>query len=140
MPLGPDEAAAVIAARGGDVETIIAKLKALVKLTDDNNFLIVSVGNYFVQFIAAAGYEGLSFEAVSNEFLDKNERIDEASIAKLLAFDFNKPDGDVANYALDFTIENDDDYAYLAALAIAVLTDVYNISSDRELEYESGGG
>jgi hypothetical protein len=89
----------VIAARGGDVETIISKLKALTKSVDDDDPLIVSVGNYFVQLITAAGLRGTLSRGREEEFLDTNDRIDETSIAKLLALHFNEPDGDVPNCA-----------------------------------------
>jgi len=136
MALGQEEAAAIIAGHSEEVEEIAGQLKTVMSGDNQDAYLIVSIGDFYLQFLRS-GSKILIVEAVANEFLPATRRLDAAGIAKLADLGFEPP-SDSPNFSMEFEPKDENDYAYLGTLALAALHDVYDCPHDESPAYELG--
>lgn len=115
---------------------IESALRRITSEGGDGNFVIVSTGGYYVQFAGEPGVAQVHMEAVGNDFLDGDALLDTEQERALsdLGFSIDPP----GNWTLE-TASNPDSIRELAALAVAVLRDIYGASTvDIELTIELG--
>jgi hypothetical protein len=128
------------AAVGTETARVSEALQSLTHEGGEGNFLILHadrVRNYYVQVAGERDGDWLHAEAVSNAFLAESDRLTEAQMATLVSRGWHPPGAaDSPHYSIAWGLENDDDFPALAEVLLAVLTDVYGWSPDRELEIE----
>jgi hypothetical protein len=113
----------------------------------DGQYLIVSIRgtNRFVQFAGEEAH-GMLAEAVSNHYLPRGERLDDAAHHRLLQLGWWAPThepeesgprawGGSPNYFL--RMERPVDHGMLASLAVGALVSVYGAKDLRQLEYKA---
>lgn len=95
----------------------------LASLREHPGFLIVQIGDYYVQFRDADEPGILDFEAVSNEYLPEQSRLSENQIQRIfgLGFAFDDPAG---NFHQDIPATEADCLA-AAELSAQILYDIY---------------
>jgi hypothetical protein len=116
---------------------------------EEDEWLVLSLKrrNRFVQFMNQGG-AGFRVEAVSDYFLNDDDRLSEADRALLLEMGWSpptnlpdefghKPDGS-PNYFLD--LANPVPLYDLTALAVNTLNDVHGATHPNSLEYSTGSG
>src|SRR5690242_8750206 len=100
---------------------------ALRKLTTDggdDNFVIVSCGDLYVQFAGSRGSKELYCEAVSNEYLSKDQQLSPDRIDRLEKLGFDLDDNS-SQYSRKFRIADDSEVRELARTTLNILADVY---------------
>jgi hypothetical protein len=98
-------------------------------------FLIVSSGDYYVQFLNEK--DRLHFEAVSNNFLPESLQLSEVKQQQLRSLGFDAPSKDIKNYSRIYPLESVLGQLHaLASLAVRVLAEVYDVSKQAKLELE----
>jgi hypothetical protein len=115
---------------------IEAALRRITTEGGDGNFVIVTTGGYYVQFAGEPGASEIHMEAVGNAYLDGDAMLspDQERALSELGFATDPP----SNWTLDSPV-NPDSLRELAALAVAILRDVYGASSvEIELTIELG--
>ena len=136
MALDEAEALAILEGRPQDVAAITAQLKELIPMGEDG-FLIVQAGDYYVQFMVLKGARNLIVDAVSNNYLPAKKQLGAEAGAALVGFGFESPKIDADNFTMPYVLTGgDDNFSYLAVLALAVLYDVYHVSEDAPLSFE----
>ena len=111
---------------------------ALHKLTTeggDNNFVIVSCGDFYVQFASSRGSQELYCEAVSNEYLSKDKRLAPDRIDRLEQLGFDLDDSS-SQYSRQFKISGESEVHELARTALNILADVYGCRRDSQVKLE----
>ena len=118
------------------VESQIADaLRRLTSDGGDNNFVIVSCGDFYVQFAGARGSRQLYCEAVSNEYLAQDQALVPEKIDRLeqLGFDL---DAGSNQYSRQFKIPGESEIRELAVTTLRILADVYGCRRDSEVHLE----
>jgi hypothetical protein len=110
-------------------------LRQLVMGNQQGGFSIFSVGNYYVQFLKNQSKSILYCEAVSNNYLPRKLHLTAESVQRLLSFGFQKPDDRRSNYHKVFDLEEAKrSLSSIAALAVRVMGEVYNVGVDVKLD------
>ena len=102
-----------------------------------NRFLIVSVGEVYVQFANYDDGEDILFEAVSNKFL-KEKKLSASQMQDLLSVGFTQPDKDNPNFYMYCDLNTKNAVKDLVALAVVILFDIYGLPEDSMLSFEHG--
>lgn len=138
VPTLPENVSDILAAHDADMDAIVEQLRQVVAKPGDTTFLIVAVGDVYIQYIAGAGSKRLSVEAVSSENLPKELQLGAEAIAVLHALGFSDPDAAIegANFEMDRDAINDADIESLAVIAIVAIYAAYGCPADAKLEYE----
>lgn len=105
-------------------------LNGLEKLRDQPGFLIVQIGDYYVQFRDADEPGILDFEAVSNEYLPEPSRLSEDQTQHILSLGFNL-DHPAGNFYQQIAATETDCFK-AAETSVEVFYDVY-LSSEETL-------
>ena len=130
----------LLAARSSDVARLTKELEDMMRRQaadpNDNCFLIVNAGVPFVQFVSGSADKNVSFEAVANEFLPPERRLDQERIAALVALGFEPPEEAGVNFLMYRDLVEDGDFADVAAMSILVLFEIYGTPLDEPLTYE----
>lgn len=111
---------------------------ALRKLTTDGgdgNFVIVSCGDLYVQFAGSRGSKELYCEAVSNEYLSKDQQLSPDRIDRLEKLGFDLDDNS-SQYSRKFRIADDSEVRELARTTLNILADVYGCRRDSDINLE----
>ena len=74
-----------------DEEPLVHNLSQLITEGGDGNFLIVSVGNVYIQFAGSRGATSVDCEAVSNQFLPEELQLTEHALSQLRGLGFEVP-------------------------------------------------
>ena len=136
MAIGEAEATAIIERHPQEIAQILEQFKVLMKIGEDG-FLIVQAGDYYVQFMVLKGARNLIVDAVSNNYLPAKKQLGAEAGAALVGFGFESPKIDADNFTMPYVLTGgDDNFSYLAVLALAVLYDVYHVSEDAPLSFE----
>lgn len=109
-------------------------LEALNQLVNSpgSSFLIISSGDYYVQFILE-GAE-VHCEAVSNHYLDSKSQIAKRAVDRLVELGFNQPQGELQNFSRKYSLaEVASAPERIAAMAVQVMAEVYDVSRNAEL-------
>ena len=111
---------------------------ALRKLTIDggaDNFVIISCGDLYVQFAGSRGSKELYCEAVSNEYLSKDDQLSPDRIDRLEQLGFDLDDSS-SQYSRKFRIADDSEVRELARTTLNILADVYGCRRDSDINLE----
>jgi hypothetical protein len=135
--MGIDAALALAIAerRPQDVAKIADQLKQITAKARGDRFLIVSVGDVFVQFLALEGPDSLVVEAISNAYLPAGQQLGQAGIDALQGLGFERPLEVNFNFSMDYAVKSDADLDLAAVIALAAL-DVYHCPEDAALSFE----
>ncbi len=117
-------------------QPLAQNLQRLLREGGDNNFLIVSCGEAYVQFTASPGASEIYCETVSNEYLPRARQLSNENIAQLKQLTFAPPDGDIVNFSAYFAVRDDAALHRLADLALHVLTTIYGCNDLPSMKYE----
>ncbi len=101
-------------------------------------FLVISIGEVYVQLADFPGTEGILFEAVSNKELPKEYKLNRAQTDELLASGFHAPDKYSDNYYVDCVLETPEDVQDIAMIAFQVLYGIHGFSIDVPPSFEYG--
>jgi len=118
-----------------DEEQLVHNLRRLIKEGGESNFLIVSVGEVYVQFAASRGDKEMYCEAVSNEFLPPELQLAEDKIVQLQGLDFEEP-GASPNFSRTFDVAEETALRELAHLTHHILSNVYGCAAQSKLQFE----
>lgn len=104
---------------------IEAALRRITSEGGDGNFVIVTAGEYYVQFAGEPGADEVHMEAVGNEYLEGDLALDEEQERALteMGFTVESP----GNWTMDLPVDPDN-LRELAATAVAVLRDIYGVN------------
>jgi len=132
--------ASLLTARSPDVARLTKELEDLMRRQaenpDGNCYLIVNAGDPYVQFVSDPEGKNVSFEAIANEFLPPERRLDQERIAALVALGFEPPEATGVNFLTYRDLVEDGDFADVAAMSILVLFEIYGTPLDEPLTYE----
>lgn len=127
---------------GDNEDTLVYNLRRLLTEGGTGNYLVVSVGEVYVQFAASRGEQQIYCEAVSNQFLPPSMRLNEDRISQMRSLGFEIGRGS-PNFSRTFYIVDSQELREIARTGLSVLSDVYGIPSSSmiqfELNLESGG-
>ena len=119
---------------GAYEERLVNDLRKILKAGKESTFLVVSAGDVYMQFLAMPGREEIYCEAVSNEFLPGKSRLSDSAVKQLREFGFAEPSGS-PNFARVFVLAGDKDLTALARLTFLILSDIYGVAPDAELQF-----
>lgn len=126
---------AVIERHPQEIAQILEQFKGLMKIGKDG-FLIVQADDYYVQFYVLEGAKSFAVEVVSNFFLDAKKQYGAQAVAALLGFGFAPPEKG-SNFTMTYALTGgDEDFSYLAVLALAVLYDICHVPEKTPLSFE----
>jgi len=110
---------------------IAAALQRITREGGDGNFLIVSAGDYYVQFYGEPGERTIGCEAVSNTYLSgKRElRLDQINELKGRGFVLD------GNFSRQYNLDEVDEYQ-LAQMTVGILQRVYGVPADTLVQIE----
>ncbi len=110
---------------------IAAVLQRMTREGGDGNFVIVSAGDYYVQFYGQPGDRTVGCEAVSNAYLSgKRElRLDQINELKRRGFVLD------GNFLREFNLDDSDEYQ-LAQMTVELLQRVYEVAADAMVRVE----
>jgi hypothetical protein len=135
--MGIDVAVALAIAerRPQDVAKIAGQLKQITAKARGDRFLIVSVGDVFVQFLALEGPDALVIEAISNAYLPAGKQLGQAETDALQGLGFELPLEENFNFSMDYAVKSDADLDLAAVIALAAL-EIYRCPEDAPLSFE----
>jgi len=122
-------------------EAIVAALHELVRdRIGAGTFVILEAGSrpYYVQF----AYEGgrLHCEAVSNEYLDAGEQLDDEQMRVLENLGWRPPEHEGQNWFRTFRPESEAEFAEIVALARRAFVEVYRLPADAPVALTTSWG
>ncbi len=117
-------------------ERLVRKsLENIVKNGADGSFLIISSGDFYVQFLHARASHELVCEAVSDTFLPEKLRLSSEDKSRLLKLEFKEPN-EIPNYHQVFKLGNSNELLpNISALVVKVFSDVYHLSKNSKLDF-----
>lgn len=121
--------------QNNDEEQLIHNLRRLITEGGESNFLIVSVGDVYVQFAASHGDKEVYCEAVSNEFLPHGLQLTEDKVSQLRELGFEEP-GASPNFSRTFDVAEEAGLRELAQLTRYILSNVYGCAAQSRLRFE----
>ncbi len=83
---------------------------------------------YYVQIAASKGETWMHLEAVSNEYLDPNRRLDDRQTQMLVRLGWNRPGGDLKNFSQDKQAATEQQRQDIMAMIIATFEEAYRVS------------
>jgi hypothetical protein len=116
-------------------DELVRNLSRLLTEGDSENYLIVSVGDVYLQFAASPGDNEIYCEAVSDKNFPPELQLTEQKVAQLNKLGFQET-GHVPNYSRSFQISNEQNLTELARLTRLVLSDVYGSPPEAELRFD----
>jgi len=115
-------------------DEIAAGLRKLASEGGSNNFLIVSSGDFYIQFAAEHGAREVWCEAVSNSYLPAARKLSLEKINELKRRGFAI--SDTENFSRKFPLAGEEDARKLAGMAVEILERAYGCSSDSPVKIE----
>ena len=144
-----------------DEEPLVHNLSRLITEGGDGNFLIVSVGEVYIQFAGSRGATSVDCEAVSNQFLPAELQLGEGRLSELQALGFEVPvevSAEVPvqpkpswrnlwgllavttppppNYSRTFDAADEPAVREIARTTLSILSDVYGCPTQSPIKYE----
>lgn len=119
-----------------DAEAAIGR--DLQRLTTDGgsgNFMIVSVGDTYIQFAGSRGSSQINCEAVGNDYLDRQHRVPPEKIDELEKLHFDLQD-EPANFVREFAVATEEQTREIARLALDILERIYGCARTSAVNIE----
>lgn len=116
-------------------DELVRNLSRLLTEGGNENFLIVSAGDVYLQFAASPGNKEVYCEAVSNENLPADLHLTVQKVMALNQLGFEDT-GDLPNFSRNFDVSGEQDILELARLARSVLSDIYGCPAETKLKFE----
>jgi type III secretion system-like peptide-binding chaperone len=110
-------------------------LQELTAAGGDSNFMIISAGDFYVQFSGSRGSSQVHGEAVSNDYLKSKHRLPPEKIDELEKLHFDLVDSP-GNFTRDFEVANSDQASDVARLALDILEKIYGCPRTSPIEIE----
>jgi type III secretion system-like peptide-binding chaperone len=107
----------------------------LVTEGDSSNFLIVSIGDAYVQFSAGKGDKDVYCEAVSNSYLPPTRLLTFEKASRIRAMGFEEP-SDGGNFSRTSDLSTREAAYELAKATCRIFSEVYDCSADSTFKYE----
>ena len=120
----------------GAEQEIAANLWSLTNEGGPGSFLVVSSGEVYIQFAGNVGNQRLRCEAISNQYLSDKLQVSPQAMDKLKALGFALSGDPIETYSRTYDLPTDDYAAGLAQLTLRILTEVYGVSPNAEVEIE----
>ncbi len=114
---------------------LIENFRRLLSDGGDDNFLIVSCGDTYIQFAAERGDTQIYCEAVSNAYLPRKQQLSDDKIAELQRLGFSPPD-ESDNFSCIFTIADESAVRRIASLTLHMLANVYGCAESAALDFQ----
>lgn len=116
-------------------EQLKTNLHRLITEGSEDSFLIVSVGDIYVQFVPPSEEKEIYCEAVSNEFLPRRMKLDEKRTSRLKELGFEEP-GESPNYSRYFDISNDNALQEAIQTILSIFANVYGCPANSNFKFE----
>ena len=114
---------------------LLTRLRQLVTSDQDGGFLILSVGDYYVQFLKDSAKSTLYCEAISDTYLPPKLRLAPESVRRFLSFGFERPDAICPNYHISFDLNEAERFlSSMASLVVKVMAEVYDVGQNAKLD------
>jgi hypothetical protein len=118
---------------------VLDSLIRLIQDGGDSSFLIIAVGDYYVQFLLLPGASMLLCEVISNSYLPETSKLSNEDINNIIGMGFSKPEDDQSNFSRDYTLDKELSFLpEVATLVIKVFSDVYKVSKNSKYEITLG--
>jgi hypothetical protein len=120
-----------------NIQLIAHTLKRIQEEGGDSNFVIFiadSTANYYVQAAGQNGDPNLYLEAVHNDYIDVNYKLDAGALTKLEALGWVDPAPDNGNFYKDWQANSDEARLKIAQDVVRTFIEVYGFDSDQELD------
>lgn len=111
-------------------------LKRLITEGQTLNYLVVSVGDVYVQLAGSRGEHSLYWEAVSNEFLPEELQLRQEAISQLKELGFQEPGPGRFNFHRTCDVSDEEALAEVAQEILSVLSGVYRCPAGSEIELD----
>jgi hypothetical protein len=100
------------------------------------NFMVVSVGEVYVQFAGSPGNPQVQCEAISNEYLPTKFKIKKPAIAKLKEFGFVLGGDEFKNFSRAYDVTTEEQARELSETTVRILEEVYGVAKDDDVQIE----
>ena len=100
------------------------------------NFMVVSVGEVYVQFAGSPGNPQVQCESISNEYLPTKFKIKKPAIAKLKSLGFVLGGDEFKNFSRTYDVTTEEQARELAETTTRILQEVYCIAKDAAVQIE----
>ena len=117
-------------------EEIYSGLLDLTREGGPGNFMVVSVGDIYVQFAGSPGNPQVVCESISNEYLPKKLKMFPEAIETLKGFGFALGGDQIENFSRTYEISTEDQARNIANLAVRILQEVYGVTAKDEVQIE----
>lgn len=119
---------------GAYEKRLVDDLRQVLRASKDDSILMVSAGDVYVQFLALPGKEEIHCETVSNKFLPEKSKLSNFAVKQLREFGFTESAGS-PNFSRIFVLPGEQDLIALARLTFLILSDIYGVAPDAELQF-----
>lgn len=117
-------------------EEVYSGLLDLTREGGPGNFMVVSVGEVYIQFEGHPGKPQVVCESVSNEYLPKTLKVTKRKIDKLKTFGFALGDDKFKNFFRTYDLTTEKQARELAETTLRILQEVYGIAKSAEVQIE----
>lgn len=115
---------------------VLEYLNRLINEAQEDGFLILSIGDVYVQFTIEEDLSILYCETVSNQYLPQKSKLKKDQTDKLLALGLNYPDSGHSNFYMGIYLKNKNCKEQAALVALSVFFQVHNISEASEISFK----
>lgn len=101
------------------------------------NFMVVSSGDFYVQFAGSPGNPNVLCESISAKYLPKKLKISQVAVKKKLkALGFALGNGEIETFSRNYEILTEEQAGEVAKIALQILQKVYGVAKDAEVQIE----
>jgi len=120
-----------------DKNEFIQHLKRMTTEGGEDSFLIVSIGDIYVQLAALKGKTKISVETVSNEYLPKHLKLNENQVEELMSWNFfEKPSKGYDNFHVEYELKANSDFERLADTTMLIFFQVHGCPESSKIDYQ----
>ncbi len=115
-------------------EEIASNLLSLTTEGGPGSFLVVSSGEVYVQFAGNVGSQRLRCESISNQYLPDGMKISATGLDRLKGLGFVLGGNPIETFSRTYDLPTDDYALGLAQLTLRILSEVYGVTPEAEIE------
>ena len=119
-----------------DKESFKIDFLKILKDKPDLRYLVIDFNEYYIQFMGFSESQEFYCESVSNEYLPKQQRLNESQVEKILDLKFRKPnekdsDGNMSpNFSKFYKAEKESDLKEIYNELIHLMTEIFEMKND----------
>ena len=120
-------------------EDVAKEIKRLLNEGGEENFLIVSAGDIYVQFTSSNGESSVNCEVVSNRFLPDDLYLERPQVIQLNELGFESPSGaddGCTNFNRPYNVNTDERLEKLVEDVYFVFFEIFKLSLDTEFKLD----